>query len=90
MTVTLADIKKAQDEHRELLRTYDAKIAERDELYRRYEKLQDEIYMMSQAADDAKWSLRELGAKFALQIEDSYTPKLPGTDSASLGALSRP
>lgn len=80
MTVTLADIKRKQDEYREVLKAYKTKRAEVAKLKAQFHQAEMELEAILIAARPATHELRQLGAEFALQVEDDFTPKIPGTE----------
>ena len=80
MTVTLADIKAKQIEYREVIKAYNTKRNEVVSLKKQYRQAEEELKALHPVARDATHELRQLGAEFALQVENDFTPKIPGTE----------
>jgi len=78
--ITLADLKAKQQEHRAHLKAYYAKKAEVESLKKQYQQADMELDALTMQARIAVHELRTMGANFALQIEDDFTPVIPGTE----------
>lgn len=80
MSVTLADIKAKQAQYRDALKAFYAKRAELESLKAQFSQADMELDALAPVARQAIIELRQMGAAFALQIEDDFTPKIPGTE----------
>lgn len=80
MSITLQDIKAKQVQYRAVLKAFYAKRAELESLKAQFNQADMELDALAPVARQAIIELRQMGAAFALQIEDDFTPKIPGTE----------
>ncbi len=78
--ITLADIRKKQAEHKAALTAFREKRAEVMMKKDAYHQAEMELESLSIAARNGTNELRSIGAEFALQVDDDFTPKLTGTE----------
>lgn len=90
MTVTLADIRAKQAQYRDAIKAWAVKRGEVESLRAQYNQADKELDQLVPTARAAMQELKRMGTEFALQIEDDFTPAIPGTEQAGDSALWTP